>query len=265
MMERNKVIWSAAAVLVCFLCLAGCGQGGDNSLQKIKKAGVVKIAMSPGYPPFSYYNAKQELIGFDVAVAGEIARRLGVEAKIVAVPWQDIIKGLNAGDYEAILGSMAITEERKKAVAFSVPYYYARSEIMVSPGSPVKSAKDLKTRTVGVLGDSTFENDAKALGVTRIKRYNTCDETFAALKRQEVDAVITDDVVGMYAKNKMGLAIEPVGEPLSSDSIAIAVRKGDNVLLKTIDGFVHEMQKDGTLRRLGEAMASNKHGGPAEQ
>ena len=80
---------AAAVAVAVFLCLAACQGGKENSLDKIKKAGHIKIAMGPGYPPFAYLNAKQELVGFDVTMAKELARRMGVEAKLVAVDWAE--------------------------------------------------------------------------------------------------------------------------------------------------------------------------------
>jgi polar amino acid transport system substrate-binding protein len=260
--RQTGFLWAAAVAITTFLCLAGCQGGKDDSLDKIKKAGYIRIAMGPGYPPFAYHNAKQELVGFDVGVAKELAKRMGVEVKLVAVDWQKIIDGLNARDYDAILGSMSVTEERTKVVDFSVPYYFARSQVMVPKNSPIKTVKDLKDKTVGAMAGSTFESDAKRLGAGSIRQYKTNDDTLAALKRKEVDAVVTDDVVGMYAKNRMGLDIEDLGGTLSSDKIAIAVRKGDGALLKKIDAIVGEMKKDGTLTKLVERMASNKYDEP---
>ena len=250
------------AAVAVFLCLEACQGGKEDSLDRIKKAGYIRIAMSPGYPPFGYYNAKHELVGFDVGVAKELAKRMGVEAKVVAVDWRKIIDGLNVRDYDAILGSMSVTEERSKAVDFSQPYYYARSQVMVLKGSRMKSTKDLKGKTVGVMAGSTFETDAAKLDAGAVRTYSTNDDALAALKKKEVDAVVTDDVVGMYAKNRMGLDIEDLGDTLSSDKIAIAVRKGDAALVRKINSIIAEMQKDGTLRQLTERMASRKYDEP---
>jgi polar amino acid transport system substrate-binding protein len=258
MTGHRRVCVVTAAVLIVFACLFGCQADKDKSLERIKQAGYIKVAMTAGYPPFTYYNAKNELVGFDVAVSKELAKRLGARLKLVTVTWKDIISGLKAGDYDAILGSMSITEERLKVVDFSQPYYYARSQAMVPKDSPLKSVKDLKNKTVGVMADTTFEDDARAQGITRIVHYKTNDDAVAALLKKEADAIITDDVVGSYAKNRMGADIEPLGETLSTDKIAIAVRKGDRALLKRIDAVIAEMQKDGTLRTLTEKMASNK-------
>jgi polar amino acid transport system substrate-binding protein len=255
---RTEVLVAAAALLTLWAGLFGCGGDKDKSFEKIRKAGVIKIASGPDYPPFTYYNAKKELAGFDVILSREVAKRLGVKVHLAAVPWEHIIDRLKAGEYDAILGSMSVTPERAKVVDFSQPYYYARSQIMVPRSSPIKSVKDLKDKTVGVMGHTTFEEDAKGLGIVKIRRYETNDDAVAALGKKEVDAVITDDVVGTYAERKLGIDIEPIGNTLTTDRIAVAVRKGDAALLKRINAVIEEMQKDGTLRQLVEKMASDK-------
>ena len=249
---------AATAALMLFASLLGCQSDHDKSLEKIKQAGVIRIASGPGYPPFTYRNGKNELAGFDVALSRELAKRLGVKAEIVTIQWEDIINGLKENKYDAILGSMSVTEERAKIVDFSLPYYYARSQVMVPKDSTLKSIKDLKEKTVGVMGGTTFEDDAKAQGFTHICQYKTNDDAVCALGRKEVDAIITDDVAGMYAKNRLRVDIEPFGDTLSTEKISIAVRKGDRVLLKRINAVIEEMQKDGTLRDLVERMASNR-------
>lgn len=254
-LDRKGYSW--VVTLFVLLCLFSCAGNQDDSLDRIKKAGRIRIGVSPGYPPFSYYNAKHELTGFDVAVARELAKRLGVELTIVHASWKDIVEGLNARNYDAILASMAITDERQRVMDFSTPYYYARSQVMVRKGSSIKSLGELKARAVGAMGGSTFESDAKAQGIERIREYKTNDEALVALRKGEIEAVVTDEVVGMYARNRMGLEIEPLGEVLSNDKIAISVRKGDFSLLQKINSIVEGMRKDGTLGRLVEKMASD--------
>ncbi len=258
MSGRRGTFAAIAAVLALMVCLSGCVAGQDQSLERIKKAKVIRVAMTPGYPPFSYYNSKNEMVGFDAAFAKEIARRMEVDVKIVSVAWKDIMAGLIAGDYDAIVGSMSVTEERAKVVDFSQPYYHARSQAMVLKGSALKNVKELKTKTVGVIEGTTFEDDAKALGAGQLRRYKTNDEALVALHSNEVDAVITDDVVAHYATANMGFAVESLGDTLSTDKISIAVRKGDCSLLKRIDAIIGEMKKDGTLRGMVERMASGK-------
>lgn len=87
--------------------------------------------MSGGYPPFNFYSDTNELVGFDVDVAREVAARLGVALKPVTTEWSGIIEGLRSGVYDGILGSMAVTEDRLKVVNFSTPYYYSGAQMMV--------------------------------------------------------------------------------------------------------------------------------------
>ena len=264
-MNRRRIVLcsSVVMVMILFMSLTACQGGKDKSLETVKKNGYIRIAMSVGYPPFSYYNGKGQVAGFDADLAQEIAKSLGVEVKIIVSPWPTIIDRLNSNEFDAILGSMSVTEERSKRVAFSVPYYYARSQVMVLKGSPFKSLKEISAKTVGVIEDSTFESDAKTLGITHIRRFDTNDATLMALKNKQVEAVITDDVVGHYARNTLGLDIEPLGDTVNNDKIAIALRPGDRELLSKIDAIIAQMQKDGTLRQLVEKMAANKYEVPA--
>ncbi|MBA4417190.1 MAG: ABC transporter substrate-binding protein [Syntrophus sp. (in: bacteria)] len=255
--KRKTNFWMMAAVLVFFLCSIGCRANRDDSLDKIKKAGYIRIAMNGGYPPFSFFNAKHELAGFDVDLAREVARRLGIQVKLIEVDWKDIINGLNSHAFDAILGSMAITEERMKRVDFSIPYYYSRSHVMVPKGSKIKDlSTDLQGRTVGVMEGTTFEDDARRLGLKNIRLYKNNNQVIDGLSRKEVDAIITDEIVGMHSKNSSNVSIEPVGDPLSNERIAISFRKGDESLIKKVNNILKEMQKDGTLKQYVVKMAS---------
>jgi polar amino acid transport system substrate-binding protein len=259
-MKRKKMaLWAVALILSALVGITGCKADRDNSLNRIKKTGYIRIAMSPGYPPFCFYNAKHQLIGFDVDVAREVGKRLGVEVRLVDVDWQNIINGLNSGECDAILGSMAITEERMKMVDFSVPYYYSRSHVVILKDSKIKDLSDIAARTVGVMGGSTFENDARKLKIKNIRLYKTNDQAIAALRKGEIEAVITDEIVAMYASRITHTDIEPIGEPLSNEKIAISFRKGDESLLKRVNEIVKDMQKDGALRQLVVKMTANKY------
>ena len=255
--RRKTFYWTMAAALVFFVCSIGCQANREDSLDKIKKAGYIRIAMNGGYPPFSFFNAKNELDGFDVDLAREVARRLGIQVKIIEVDWKDIITGLNSNAFDAILGSMAITEERMKKVDFSIPYYYSRTHVMVPKDSKIKDlSTDLKDKTVGVMEGTTFEDDARRLGIKHIRLYKNNDGAIAGLSKKEVDAIITDEIVGMHSKSSSNVSIEPIGDPLSNERMAISFRKGDESLIKKVNEILKEMQKDGTLKQYVVKMAS---------
>lgn len=119
-------------------------QATDNSLERVKQAGKITFAMSGGYPPFNYFNDKDELTGFDVDIGKEVAKRLGVTYEPVTTDWNGILEGLRSGRYDGIFGSMAITEERLKAVEFTDPYYYSGAQLIVRKDSSIKGPEDLQ-------------------------------------------------------------------------------------------------------------------------
>ncbi len=249
-------------VLICFLVLlfalsaAGCsndkeGTQQDNSLQRIQDAGEISLAMSGGYPPFNYYDENNKLVGFDVDVCKEVAKRLGVEFKPVTTEWSGIIPGLTSGVYDGILGSMAITEDRLKVVDFSVPYYYSGAQVLVREDSDFAALEDLKGKTVGLATGTTFEGDAEKLGV-EVKLYKDDNLTLMELKNSGIDGVITDRVVGVNAINKGDFNFKLLGSPLRSEDIAVAFRQEDDQLREAVDEILNEMHEDGTLTAISE-------------
>jgi len=116
----------------------------DNSLARVKKAGKITFALSGGYPPFNYFSSDDKLIGFDIEIGKEVAKRLGVKYEPVTTDWSGILEGLRSGRYDAIFGSMSVTPDRLKVVDFTDPYYYSGAQLIVPKDSKIKSINDLK-------------------------------------------------------------------------------------------------------------------------
>lgn len=115
----------------------------DKSLERIKEKGEITFAMSGGYPPFNYFNGKDELVGFDVEIGKAVAEKLGVKYKPVTIDWSGIVEGLRSGRYDGIFGSMAITDERLKVVDFTNPYYFSGAQLIVKEGSKIEGPESL--------------------------------------------------------------------------------------------------------------------------
>ncbi len=145
-----------------------------------------------------------------------------MKLKPVTTEWSGIIEGLRSGIYSGILGSMAATEQRKKVVDFSTPYYYSGAQMFVRTDSPFKSADELKAKAVGLVTGTTFEQDAKNLGVSDIRLYKDDTHTLTELSSGVIDGVITDRVVGVNAMNSGKFKIKPLGSPLRKEDIAVA-------------------------------------------
>jgi len=234
---------------------SGCSPGQENDLTRIRGAGEIRAAMSADYPPFNYLTEKGELQGFDVDFTRELAKRLGVRPKIVIKKWSDIIQGLLNGEYDVISGSMAISEDRQKLVAFSVPYYHSVVRVLVRKGSTIKDLNDLKGKAVGIGAGSNYENDARELGVDDIRLFEPWSKGLLELQKGDLKAIIVDQVVGINAAELAKYEIQFLGAPLRREAVAMAVRKEDKSLLKAIDKCISSMQKNGFLAELGKRVA----------
>lgn len=207
----------------------------------------LSFAMSGLYKPFNYQD-EGELVGFDVDIGKALAEKMGVEAAPVTNPWETIIQGLKSDKYDAIIGSMAITEDRLEQVDFSRPYYRSGAQIFVAEdNSDITSEEDLDGKKIGTLKASTF----KDIAVTLTAEDNIIDYDSDVIALQDLvtgraDAVITDQVVGFSAMNENDLAIKPVADPLYVDEMGIAVQKGDAELLDEVNAALEEMIADGT-------------------
>jgi len=251
-MRRLLTLLAATVMMMSLVLVLGCSEKEKDSLTRVKDKGEISFAMSGGYPPFNFYNEKNELVGFDVDVGKAVAKRLGVEFKPVTTEWSGIIEGLRSGAYDGILGSMAVTPERQKVVDFSTPYYYSGAQLVVQKSSDFTSPADLKGKIIGVVTGTTFENDAEKLGAGKVNLYKDDTQTLTELNNGVVDAVITDRVVGVNAVNSEKFDIELLGTPLRSEDIAVAFRKGEDTLRKKVNSILEEMHSDGTLTRISK-------------
>lgn len=208
--------------------------------------------MSGGYPPFNFYNEQNKLMGFDVDVAAEVAQRLGVISKPITTEWPGIIQGLQAGTYDGILGSMSITTKRLKHLNFSIPYYFSGAQVLVKKDSEFTQVQDLKGKVFAVVTGTTYLSDAVDLKAREVRLLRDDNQTLIVLDYGEVDAVITDRIVGLEAASSGKFDVRLLGEPIRQEEIAVAFRKSDVTLLEEVNSIIEEMHEDGTLSRLSK-------------
>jgi len=257
-LKKEEIMFKKGmTILICCLFLFGAAAGCANDGTSTEANGEngekeeLSYAMSGLYRPFNYKDGG-ELTGFDVEIGQEIAKRLDMEANPVTNPFETLVQGLKAEKYDAIIGSMAITDERLEQVDFSRPYYRSGAQVYVAEDNDtIKSEADLKDKTIGVVKASTFRDVAlEYTDKANVIGYDSDVVALQDLPTGRVDAVITDRMVGVVAINEENLAIQEVDEPLWIDEMAIAVRKGDSKLLEDINAALEEMIEDGTYEEI---------------
>jgi len=155
------------------LMLVGCDKApsGNSSsasqdhLARIKSAGELKVGLEGDWQPFSFHDEKDELVGYDVEVAQNLAKKLGVKAKIVEGPWDGLFAGMDSGRYDLVINGVDITPERAKTYDFSTPYAYDRTVLITrSDNNDIHSFNDLKGKTTANSIGSTYQEIGEKYG-----------------------------------------------------------------------------------------------------
>ncbi|MGC9395248.1 MAG: transporter substrate-binding domain-containing protein, partial [Anaerolineae bacterium] len=250
------------------LLLVACGERSEDLLGEVKARGEIRIASDPNYAPQSFLKEDGTLDGFDVDVAREIARRLGVTPKFVTPEWDAVIAGNWDRQWDIVVASAAVTKERTEVLYFSVPYYYTPAQFAVRAdlAAEVTRVEDFAGRVVCVGSSTTYEDylngrlelegDAPFMqvhGVT-VKTVASDAECIQALQAgsQEIEGVLTSLVLVTDAVSAGGPLVS-VDAPVFYESLAVALDKSvpkSESLLAAIDEIIGQMHQDGTLTQL---------------
>jgi len=223
------------------------------------KAETIKFGIDANYPPFATQAADGKLQGFDVDVAHALCDSMKVTCEMVVQEWDGLIPALNAGKFDAILSSMQITDERKKAVDFTNRYYQTPSRMVTKPGVAV-TKDSFAGKRIGVLRASTEERYARdhwgKKGV-QIVPYGKVPEEFLDLKAGRIDGVFVDMVVADSEFLKRGgkPAYDFAGPPISDTQYfgygaGIAVKKGNPQLLARLNQAIADIRSNGAYKKL---------------
>lgn len=243
-------------MMLSVLISSGMLMAQDNSLQKVKTSKKLVLGLDDTFPPMGFRDAKGDIVGFDIDLAKEVAKRIGVELELKPLDWSTVILSLNKGDIDVIWNGMTITESRKKQINFSNPYVLNRLAIVVSQGSKIKTKADLKGKKVGVqLGSSNEEallKDPVGKDIKDIRKYDVNVNAFLDLNAKRIDAVVVDEIVARYyiTSNKAKFIV--LDETLTDEEYGIGFRKKDNTLRKEVDRILDEMKKDGTTSAISK-------------
>lgn len=250
-MKSFKKILVLGLVLSMVFVLGACGKD-TSTLAEVKEKGELSFAMTGQYPPFNFSNDDGEIIGFDIDIADEIAKRLGVESKPITAEWDGILTGLMGGNFDTVIGSMAVTPKREKQVNFTRPYYYDGAQLFTRSDSDVDDISEFEDANVGVVVGTTFEEKLLEIENVNVKSYQGDVDNIRDLELGRLDGLVTAKYVGLYNAAKDKIDMVPAGDPLYREEIAIAIRKEDDALLEAINEALEEMIEDGTYKDLSE-------------
>ncbi|GLW00664.1 ABC transporter substrate-binding protein [Streptomyces lavendulae] len=258
---RIRATAALAATAASAFLAAGCSSGGSGpgeaagGVPVVEKGKLTTCTHLP-YPPFQF-EQNGKVVGFDVALIDLVARNLKVEQKILDTPFENFKTGafLNSGQCDLAAAGMTITDERKKNVDFSVPYFDATQALLASRKSGVTTLAELKAKggKLGAQAETTGESYAKAQGFNPVS-FESSDAVLNGLRTGQVDAVVIDyPVVQGWLKDKANAAEFVLGQNIDTgEKYGFSVKKGNAALLAAIDKAITTAKADGTYKKLYE-------------
>lgn len=252
----KKIFALCMMLVLAVTALAGCG---SNSAQKEESKKIV-VGLDDSFPPMGFKDEKNEIVGFDIDLAKEVAKRLGREVEFKAIDWNSKEAELKSGRVDILWNGLDITDKRKENMLFSEPYMDNRQIVFVAKNGKVSVAgeADLAGKTIGTQSGGTteeyFENkpELKA-SMKEVKYYPDYINAFMDLENGRLDAVVGDEIIGRYYISKHPGEIQAIDTVIGTVSqFGIAFRKDDQKLRDEVQKVFDEMKADGTVAKISE-------------
>lgn len=249
------LILTSMLLVGCTAKDSGAAKNGENDtlLDKVKKAGVIKIGTEGTYAPFTYYDSTGTLTGFDIDIANEIANRLGVKAEYVETKWDGMFAGLDAERFDAIANQVGIKAERQEKYDFSDPYIVSKAVLIVNKdNTDIKTFDNLKGKKSAQSLTSNLADIARKYGA-EIVQSDGFNQSIDLLTSKRVDATVNDSL-SFYDLNKQkpDLGVKIVAEYENADKCGIMFRKNNKELVDAVNKALADMKSDGTYLKISE-------------
>ncbi|TDT45650.1 ABC transporter substrate-binding protein [Fonticella tunisiensis] len=260
---KNKLV-AVLIIMLVVLSFSGCAKNSANAgssnneaknvesaVDKIKKSGKLVLGTSADYPPYEFHkeiNGKDEIVGFDIEIAKEIAKDLGVELEIKDMKFDGLLAALQAGKIDLVIAGMTPTEERKKSVDFSNIYYKAEQAVIVraEDKDKYKTTDDLKGKKIGVQKGTTQEQIAKdEIQNAQLKSLGKVTDLVLELQNKKVDALVVEHPVATsYVSKNAGMVISDVKFKDQDKGSAVAIKKGSTDLVNAVNKTLERLNNE---------------------
>ena len=269
-MKKHRFAALVATAVLCVSALTACSQSNGQTsspsssdsaqteaptdlLTQIQERGEIVVAMEGTWAPWTYHDEDDQLVGYDVEVAQNIAQRLGVEARFAEGEWDGLLAGLDSGRYDIMVNGVDIDEARSEKYDFSIPYAYNRTAVIVSgDNDSIQSMEDLNGKSTANTLNSTYANVAESYGA-EVTGVDDFIQTIELLNSGRIDATLNAEVSYYdYMAQPPDANVKIACIDPQSTQVAIPMRKGEEsaALVSAINDALAEMAEDGTLTEL---------------
>lgn len=235
---------------------ADSGTVQDNSLQNVLDKGTLVLGLDDSFPPMGFRDENNNIVGFDIDVATEVAKRMGVELKLQPIEWATKEMELKTGSVDCLWNGMSIDDDRKKVMDLSEPYMTNRMVLVVLNASEYTDQASLAGKTIGVQNGSTAEkilaesDFGKTIGNTIGFKDNVT--AFMELETKGIDAIFMDEVVANYAIMSQHKDFKVLEDGLTEEEYAVGFKTGNTALKNEVQKYIDEMKADGTMTQISE-------------
>ena len=215
------------------------------------KEGVLTIATEGTYAPFSYYDDKNELKGYDVDIAREVAKKLNLKIEFLTAPWDAMLAAFDAGKADAVFNQVSVTDERKKKYDYAQHYTVVHGAIIThKDNDDIKSFDDLKGKKNADSATSNWAKVAASYGAQNVT-VDSFSKSMELLVSKRVDTVVRDNIVFYdFIKQRPGASVKIAAEGSDTDYTAPIVQKGNTELAGQISKAIEELKNEGKLAEI---------------
>lgn len=242
---------AACLVLVVLVALAGCRRS-ETTLDRIRRTRVLPIGTDATYPPFESVRAGR-FEGFDIDLGNAVAGELGARAEWINTSFDGVFPALLADKFDLVMSSVTITDERRKQLAFSEPYYTAGQIVAVradAGGGAIEGLDQLAGRTAGIQINTTAAEVLKDRPAIRVRKFPSIDLALQDLENGNLDAVVGDAPTIRYFIARGFTSLRTAGDMLTEEHYGIVMRPQDRELRKAVDTALARLQADGRFAAL---------------
>ena len=247
----KKFVCILLSLTMLMLTVAFAEEG--DMLARIQEKGEIVFATEGAWRPWTYHDEDDNLVGFDVEVATLVAEKLGVKAVFVESPWEGIFAGIDSGRYDCAANGVEITDERAEKYAFTVPYGYIRTALVVrGDNEDIHSFEDLAGKKTSNSIDSTYMILAESYGA-EASGVSTLDLTIANVLSGRADATLNAEVsIYDYLDEYPDANIKIVALTDEASQVSFPVPKGEDsaTLVEAMNAAIEELREEGELTRL---------------
>jgi len=259
---KKSFILGIAVIFVMFFCLSTSVLGGDidlakkSTLESILKNGELRVGFEAGYMPFEMTDKKGHFVGFDIDMAKEMAKAMGVKFVPVNTAWDGIIPSLITNKFDIIMSGMTVTQERNLKINFADPYIIIGQTILINKkhAGTVTSYKDLNdskfivTSKLGTTGEQAVK---RLIPKCTYKSFETEPEAALEVVNGKADAFVYDLPYCVVFMGQQGAGkLVFLDQPFTFEPLAWAIKKGDPDFMNWLNNFLRQIRNDGRYDRI---------------